>query len=302
MKYLVTGGAGFIGGNLVEQLLEDGHEVIVVDDLSTGSRDKLPSNAHFQCFDISKKSWPQALISLLRGVDTVFHMAAAARVQPSIQKPLDYHNVNVNGTLNLLIAAHDAGVRRFVYSASSSAYGETNVLPTHEDLPTNPLSPYGLQKLIGEQYCKLFSKVYELETVSLRYFNVYGEGMDVSGAYSLAIGKFGKQMQEGLPITIWGDGEQRRDFTYVKDVVRANILAASSENVGAGEVINIGNGDNRSINEVAEMFGGEVEFLDPVPEPRNTLANNSKAKELLGWSPTMTIEEWMPKYKKELGL
>lgn len=302
MKYLVTGGAGFIGSNLVNVLLKEGHEVIIVDDLSTGNRDRIPSHAHFQCFDISKASWPQALIALMRGVDVVFHMAAAARVQPSIQKPLEFHNVNVNGTLNLLIAAHDAGVKRVVYSASSSAYGETDFLPTHEDLPTNPLSPYGLQKLIGEQYCKLFSEVYELETVSLRYFNVYGEGMNTSGAYSLAIAKFGKQMQEGLPITIWGDGEQKRDFTYVKDVVNANVLAAQSDNVGAGEVINIGNGDNRSINEVARMFGGEVKFLDPVPEPRNTLADNTRAKQLLGWEPTMKLEDWIPEYKKQLGL
>jgi len=302
MKYAVTGGAGFIGSHLTKQLLDQGHEVVVIDDLSTGNRDHLYPKSHFQCFDISKQSWPQALIALLRDVDTVFHMAAAARVQPSIQKPLDYHNVNVNGTLNLLIASHDAGVRRVVYSASSSSYGQTEDLPTKESTPASPLSPYGLQKLIGEQYCSLFSSVYELETVSLRYFNVYGERMPTQGAYALAIAKFAQQMKDGSPITIWGDGEQRRDFTYVKDVVNANILAADSTDVGAGEVINIGSGNNLSVNQVAELLGGEVTFLDPVPEARNTLADNTKAKQLLGWEPTMRLEDWIPEYKKQLGL
>jgi len=215
---------------------------------------------------------------------------------------LDYHNVNVNGTLNLLIASHDAGVRRVVYSASSSSYGQTEDLPTKESTPASPLSPYGLQKLIGEQYCSLFSSVYELETVSLRYFNVYGERMPTQGAYALAIAKFAQQMKDGSPITIWGDGEQRRDFTYVKDVVNANILAADSTDVGAGEVINIGSGNNLSVNQVAELLGGEVTFLDPVPEARNTLADNTKAKQLLGWEPTMRLEDWIPEYKKQLGL
>jgi nucleoside-diphosphate-sugar epimerase len=302
MKYLVTGGAGFIGSNLVNELIKDGHEVVVLDNLKTGDRDNINKEAHFVCFDLSNKSWPALITSVLGGVDTIFHLAALARVQPSIDHPQEFHEANVNGTLNLLIAAHDAGVRRVVYSASSSAYGETEVLPTSETEPTNPLSPYGLQKLIGEQYCTVFSKVYELETVSLRYFNIYGEGMSSEGGYPLAMAKFFKQIQDGNPMTIWGDGEQRRDFTYVQDVVQANILAAHSKNVGNGEVINIGNGDNRSVNEIAKLIGDETTHLDAVLEPRNTLADNSKAKELLGWEPTMTVEKWIPKYKKEIGL
>lgn len=302
MKYLVTGGAGFIGSNLVDQLIEEGHEVVVIDSLITGKKENINPKAQFYCFDLSGDNWPALITSALRGVDVIFHLAALARVQPSIDRPHVFHKTNVNGTLNLLIAAHDAGVKRVVYSASSSAYGETDVLPTDESQPTAPLSPYGLQKLIGEQYCTVFSKVYGLETVSLRYFNVYGERMSADGGYPLAMAKFFKQMEAGAPLTIWGDGEQRRDFTYVKDVARANILAASSDKVGAGEVINIGNGDNRSVNEIAALIGGETTNLEAVLEPRNTLADNSKAKELLGWEPTMSVDEWIPKHKKELGL
>ena len=302
MKHLVTGGAGFIGSNLVNQLIEDGHEVVVIDNLSTGKQENVHKKAEFYCFDLSSKNWPALINSQISDIDTVFHLAALARPQPSIKKPHLYHEHNVNATLNLLVAAHDMGVRRFVYSASSSAYGDTDVLPTDEEQPLDPLSPYGLQKLIGEQYCSVFAKVYALETVSLRYFNVYGEGMPAEGGYALAMAKFLKQKKEGTPLTIWGDGEQRRDFTYVKDVVRANILASSSKKVGQGEVINIGNGDNRSVNQIAALIGGETTNLEAVLEPRNTLADNSKAKELLGWEPTMTVDKWIPQHKKELGL
>ena len=220
MKYAVTGGACFIGSNLVDKLLEEGHEVTVIDNLSTGKRENINEDARFICFDLSNPSWPALIHSGLQGVDTIFHMAALARVQPSIDHPQKFHEANVNGTLNLLIAAHDAGVRRIVYSASSSAYGDSSVFPTPETAPPNPLSPYGLQKLIGEQYCSIFSKVYEMETVSLRYFNVFGERMAREGAYCLVIGRFIDQLLQGFPMTVRGDGEQRRDFTYVGDVVR----------------------------------------------------------------------------------
>lgn len=302
MKYLVTGGAGFIGSNLVDKLIEDGHEVVVIDNFSTGKESNLNPKAEFHFFDISVDNWPVLINSILREVDCVFHLAALARVQPSIDKPHLYHKTNVNGTLNLLIACNNAGVKRLVYSASSSAYGETDIFPTNEDQPTRPLSPYGLQKLIGEQYCTVFSKVYGLETVSLRYFNVYGERMSSDGGYPLAIAKFFKQRQKGEPITIWGDGEQRRDFTYVKDVVNANILASTSDKVGNGEIINIGNGDNRSINQIAALIGGKKTNLEAVLEPRNTLADNSKARNLLNWKPKMTVEKWIHLHMKSLGL
>lgn len=302
MKCLVTGGAGFIGSNLVDQLIEEGNEVCVVDNLSTGQQENLNDKAQFHCFDLSNENWPLLISSTFKQIDVVFHLAALARVQPSISRPHIYHKHNVNATLNLLMAANEAGVKRLVYSASSSAYGDTESFPTKEDEPTAPLSPYGLQKLIGEQYCTLFPKVYDLETVCLRYFNVYGERMSSEGGYPLAMAKFLKQAQANEPLTIWGDGEQRRDFTYVKDVVKANILAATSEKVGDGEVINIGNGENRSVNEIAALISENTINLDAVLEPRNTLADNSKAKELLDWEPSMTVEEWIPKYKQSLGL
>jgi UDP-glucose 4-epimerase len=176
----------------------------------------------------------------------------------------------------------------------STGYKETN--------KTNPLSPYGLQKLIGEQYCKLFHDVYEVETVCLRYFNVFGERQVLKGAYSLVMGIFANQRLNDQPLTINGDGEQKRDFTYVGDVVNANILAATSNKVGSGEVINIGSGNNRSVNQIADLIGGPKEYRDPILEPQETLADNGKAKKLLGWEPTTTVEDWIPTYKKELGI
>ena len=238
----------------------------------------------------------------MKGADTVFLLAAKARVQPSIEEPVEYEQNNTIGTLNVLKCASDAGVRRVVYSASSSAYGDTDKLPSVESDAVNPLSPYGAQKYYGEVMCKMFSQVYDIETVSLRYFNIYGERQNVGGAYAMVIGIFADQRLKGEPMTIRGDGEQRRDFTYVGDVVNANILASQSENVGKGEVINIGNGDNRSINEIATMIGGPTVTISPVIEPKETLADNSLARELLGWKPTGNVEKWISEYVKELGL
>ena len=195
--------------------------------------------------------------------------------------------------MNILKAAVDTGVRRFVYSSSSSVYGNTIKLPLNEKTPTNPISPYGAQKLYGEILCKTFSSVYNIQTVSLRYFNVYGENQNIGGAYSLVIGIFINQKLNNLPLTIRGDGEQKRDFTYVGDVVSANILASESSNVGKGESINIGRGDNVSINEIASTIGGEKTYIDSVLEPRETLADNNKAKKLLGWEPKMNVIDWL---------
>ena len=306
MKYTVTGGAGFIGSNLVDELIELGHEVIVIDNLSTGNEKNVNPCAKLIVADISGNIKDQIVADVIknaiRGSDAVFHLAALARVQPSIDNPIEFNKTNVNGTLNMLILAKDADVKRFVYSASSSAYGNARKFPTPENHPTDPLSPYGLQKLIGEQYCKVFSHCYGLETVCLRYFNVFGERQSLSGAYCLVMGIFAQQRLEDKQMTIVGDGEQRRDFTYVGDVVKANILAAKSSKVGFGEVINIGNGDNRSINQLADLIGGPRLNIDARLEPNQTLADNRKAKKLLGWSPTTTLEEWVPKYKMQLGL
>ena len=302
MKYVVVGGAGFIGSNIVDKLVEQNHEVVIVDNLSTGKSENVNPKAKLCVVDIMKPHNAECLVDCMKGADTVFLLAAKARVQPSIENPVEYEINNTIGTLNVLKCASDAGVRRVVYSASSSAYGNTEKLPSKESDPINPLSPYGAQKYYGEVMCKMFSEVYGLETVSLRYFNIYGERQNVGGAYAMVIGIFADQKRRGERMTINGDGEQRRDFTYVGDVVNANILASQSEKVGNGEVINIGNGDNRSINDIADMIGGERIHREPVIEPRETLADNSLAEELLGWKPTQNIEDWVPGYKKELGL
>lgn len=302
MKYVVVGGAGFIGSNLTDLLISEGHEVLVVDNLSTGFESNLNKSADLLTLDISHSSNLESLTNAICGYDGIFHLAALARVQPSIENPYKFNKTNVDGTLNVLLAARDANVKRVVYSASSSAYGNATIFPTPEDHPTDPLSPYGLQKLIGEQYCRVFHHCYGLETVSLRYFNVFGERQSLDGAYKLVMGVFAKQKLEGKPLTITGDGEQRRDFTYVGDVVRANLLSMQSNNVGIGDVINIGNGDNRSINQLADLIGGEKIYIEKRLEPNQTLADNSKAKKLLNWSPSVSIEDWVPSYKKSLGL
>ena len=302
MKYIVVGGAGFIGSNLVNRLVEKGHEVVVIDNFSTGKEENINPKSTLYRIDISDTSKSEELTSIMNKADSVFLLAAKARVQPSIENPMDYEQNNTIGTLNILKCATDANVRRLVYSASSSAYGDSDILPLKESIPINPLSPYGAQKYYGEVLSKMFAHVYDIETVSLRYFNVYGERQNIAGAYALVMGIFAHQRLNGEPMTIRGNGEQKRDFTYVGDVVNANILASQSKNVGRGEVINIGNGDNRSINQIADMIGGEKKYVDPVVEPMETLADNSLAKELLGWEPTQKIEDWVPTYKKEIGL
>ncbi len=302
MKYVVVGGAGFIGSNLVDRLVDEKNEVVIIDNFSTGKEENINENSQVFRIDISDTSKSKEITDIMKNTDTVFLLAAKARVQPSIVDPIQYEVNNTIGTLNILKCAVDAGVRRLVYSASSSAYGDSDILPLHEGLPIDPLSPYGAQKYYGEVLCKMFCKVYNIETVSLRYFNVYGEKQNIAGAYALVMGIFAHQRLNGDPMTIRGDGEQKRDFTYVGDVVNANILASQSNNVGKGEVINIGNGDNRSINQIAEMIGGETVHVEPVVEPKETLADNSLAQKLLGWKPTQKIEDWVPFYKKEIGL
>ena len=300
-KAIVTGGAGFVGSNLVDKLINMGVEVTILDNLSTGKKENINPKATFIKCDIAKTS-EFRLSFLFAGIDTVFHTAAKARVQPSIEDPLTFNEQNITGTLNVLLASHKAKVKRFIYSASSSAYGNATQFPTPENHPTNPLSPYGLQKYVGEQYCKMFSEVYGLATVSLRYFNVYGNRMLFEGAYKLVLAIFTEQMLKGEPLTITNDGNQRRDFTYVEDVVDANILAATRKLDFKGDVFNIGNGKNYSINEVADMFGGEKSYGEKRIEPFETLANNKKAKLELKWEPKGNLKNWIIKYKKELGI
>ena len=226
-------------------------------------------------------------------VDYVFHLAAQAKVPLSIDQPYYTHDHNVNGTLNVLLKAKEAGVKRVIYSASSSAYGDQPTLPLKETMVPNPLSPYAVQKLVGEQYCKVFSSIFKLETVSLRYFNVYGEDMPADNPYSAAIAIFLDKRKEGKPLPIFG-GRQTRDFTYVGDVVQANILAMESHRVGYGEVLNIGSGQNYSITKIATTISKDVEYLPQrTGEPMDTRADISQAQRLLGWEPTVDVLEWL---------
>jgi nucleoside-diphosphate-sugar epimerase len=296
IKVIVTGGAGFIGSHLVDALIERGFDAHVIDDLSAGKMENVNKGAIFHKEDIRNF---EAIKKIIEGSKYVFHVAAKPRVQVSIQNPRETHDINVNGTLNVLVAARDAGAKRVIYSASSSAYGEQDTMPLHEEMHARPISPYGLQKYIGELKCRVFSRVYGMETVSLRYFNVYGPRLvSDGGAYDLVIGRFLKQRKEGKPITIVPDGEQTRDFTHVRDVVNANLLAMLSDKVGKGEVINIGAGKNYSINKIADIVGGPKIYVEPRLEPRHTLADNRKAKELLGWEPKVTLEEGVEELKK----
>ena len=296
-KCLVTGGAGFIGSHLVDALIEKGHEVLVIDNLSTGKKEYVNPKARFFELDLRELD---KIKPLFEGVDYVFHEAALPRIPLSIEKPLETNDINIKGTLNVLVAAKDAGVKKVIYASSSSVLGEEAALPMKEDAPCHPLNPYALQKYVGELYCKIFSDIYGLPTVSLRYFNVYGPRQPREGAHTPVIGIFLTQKKAGQPLTITGDGEQTRDFSHIFDVVRANILAMESDKVGRGEVINIGAGDNHSINEVAKMIGGETVHIPARPgEMRDTLADTTRAKELLGWQPEITLEEGIKKLLEE---
>jgi UDP-glucose 4-epimerase len=293
-KVVVTGGAGFIGSNLVDALVGQGFVVHVIDNLSGGQKENVNPAAKLHVVDITDLAAIQPIVD---GAQYVFHLAALPRVQYSIENPGITNKVNIEGTLNILVAAHQAGVKRVIYSASSSAYGDQKVMPLTEDLVANPKSPYALQKYAGELYCKLWSEVYKLPTVSLRYFNVYGPRNSPDGAYPLVIAKFLHQKAQGQPLTITGTGEQTRDFTSVHDVVRANLLAMTSPKVGRGEAINIGAGKNQSINQIAALIGGPIEYIPARIEPLDTLADNKLAKQLLGWEPTITIEQGIAELK-----
>lgn len=297
-KVIVTGGAGFIGSNLVDSLLEKGYDVHVIDNLSGGKKENVNKDAIFHEVDIRNLEDIQPII---KGATYVFHEAALPRVQYSIDFPKETTDVNVLGTTNVLIASKEGGVKRVIYAASSSAYGDQNIMPLTEDMPAMPKSPYGLQKYIGELLCKQWSEVYGLETVCLRYFNVYGPRLDPTGAYALVIGVFLRLKKEGKKLTITGDGKQTRDFTHVRDIINANILAMTSDKVGKGEVLNIGYGSNCSINDLAKMFNQEIEYIPARVEPHDTLADNSKAREMLGWEPEVKLEDGISELLKDWG-
>lgn len=300
--YLVTGGAGFIGTNIIKQLLADGHTVRSLDNYSAGKKDeRLQEAAEYMEGDIRNMDDCRQACD---GVDGVFHLAAVPRVPYSVEHPWETNDNNLTGTLNLLEACKEKGVKRLVFSTSSSVYGSDEMgVKLTEDMPKRPKSPYALQKLAGQEYCRLYSELYGLETVSLCYFNIYGPYMDPNGAYALVIGKFLQQLSDGKPMTICGDGEYYRDYTHVKDVVRANILAMTKDTVGKGEMLNIGNDNPTSVNKLVELIGGPSEHIDPRPgDPRYAHADFNKAKQLLGWEPSIDIEEGIEEMKVQFGL
>ncbi len=297
-KAIVTGGAGFIGHHLVNVLVDAGFEVHVIDNLSNGNRKLVNKKALFYKADITDAAALAKVFKKAGEGALVFHLACLPRVGFSIENPRETHAANVDGTFNVLMAARESGAKRVVYSASSSAYGDQKIMPLVETMVANPKSPYGLQKHVGELYCSMFSKIYGLETVSLRYFNVYGPDQPISGGYAQAIPKFLDQARRGKAVTETGDGKQTRDCTHVSDVVRANLLAAKSSRVGKGEVMNIGSGKSYSMNEVARLIGGEVVHIAARLEPRDTRADVSLAKKLIGWAPKGALKKGIEELKK----
>lgn len=291
MKSLVTGGCGFIGSHLAEQLLALGHEVVILDNLSCGRMANIESFAHhpkltFINVDIVDRL---SITSTFFGVDWVFHLAGIADIVPSIEQPDAYFQTNVTGTLNVLQCAHEAGVKRLVYAASSSSYGVPEQYPTPESAPIQPQHPYALTKYMGEELVLHWAQTYKLPAVSLRLFNVYGRCSRTTGAYGAVFGVFLAQKLNGKPFTVVGDGQQTRDFTYVKDVANAFVKAAIS--TVTGQAINVGSGNHYSVNRLVELLGGEVTYIPKRPgEPDCTFADTTKIMRLLDWEPTVPFE------------
>ncbi|MCC7447719.1 MAG: SDR family oxidoreductase [Anaerolineae bacterium] len=289
---LVTGGAGFIGSHLVERLLADGHSVTVLDNFSTGRPDNLlhlRDNTRLRVIQVDVANH-EAIKPHFEGIEWVFHIAALADIVPSIQRPLDYHHANVDGTASVLEAARAAGVKRLVYAASSSCYGIPDVYPTPETAPIRPQYPYALTKYLGEQYVLHWGQVYGLPVVSTRFFNVYGPRSRTSGTYGAVFGVFLAQKLAGKPLTIVGDGTQTRDFTFVTDVVNGLVMAAQSDL--RNEVLNVGSGNTYSVNRLAELIGGETTHIPKRPgEPDCTQADVTKIERLLGWQAQVSLEE-----------
>jgi nucleoside-diphosphate-sugar epimerase len=294
--YLVTGGAGFIGSHLSEELARRDHQVRVADSLVTGKRSNLDHvpGIEFLEGDLADLDFARRTVA---GVDYVLHQAALPSVPRSVKDPITSNRANVDATLNVLVAARDAGVRRLVFAGSSSAYGNTLASPKHEDMPTSPLSPYALQKVVGEQYLQMFTSLYGLETVTIRYFNVFGPRQDPSSPYSGVISLFATALLENRAPTIYGDGEQSRDFTYVANVVDG-VLRACEATGASGRVINVATGTSISLNELFEamrrLLGATVkpEYAEPrAGDVRDSLADLRLAKEILGYKPIVPFEE-----------
>jgi len=299
--YLVTGGGGFIGSNIAHELVRRGEKVRILDNFSTGNRKNI-SDIHddIELIEADIRDL-QSVWHAVKGVDFVLHQAALPSVARSVNEPVTSNEVNTSGTLNMLVAARDAGVKRFVFATSSSIYGDTPILPKREDMTPSPLSPYAVTKLIGEHYCRIFYNLYGLETMSLRYFNVFGPGQDPSSQYSAAIPKFINAIIKGELITVYGDGEQSRDFTYVQNVVNANLLACEAPNA-SGDAMNIACGNGITLNQLISTIEIElgikanIVYEDAKPgDVKHSRADISKAQALINYNPLISFEEGLAK-------
>lgn len=290
MKYLVTGGAGFIGSHIVDQLIQNGHEVIVLDNLSTGSLENINASCSFINIDLSLTPIKD-LSQYFKEVNAVFHCAALPNVQFSIDYPYESNNSNVDTTIKILECMRQNNVTKIIYSSSSSVYGNCEYFPTNEKENIKPISPYALQKYIGEEYIYLYNKLYNINYVILRYFNVYGERMTSTGSYVSVLSHFYRSLKNNQPLNICNDGNQERDFVYVKDVANANIL--SLNNYANNSILNIGNGKSYSINTIANWLNAEKQYNETRIEPKITLADISLAKVKLNWQPKQDLKEWV---------
>lgn len=297
MKALVTGGAGFIGSNLVDGLLNNGFEVIVIDNESAECNEKFYWNPKAKNYKLDICDY-ESTVKLYDNVDYVFHLAAESRLQPAIENPINATNKNVVGTCTVLQCAREASVKKVIYSSTSSAYG-LNKFPNVETDPNDCLNPYSVSKVAGEELCKMYTNLYGLKTIIFRYFNVYGERSPTTGQYAPVVGIFLNQRDNGLPLSVVGDGTQRRDFIHVSDVVSANILAATSEYISDeyyGEIFNIGSGENISILELATLISDNILFIpERTGEAKTTLADITKAKNILKWNPKVKLKQWISK-------
>jgi UDP-glucose 4-epimerase len=295
MKVLVTGGAGFIGSNLVDRLIDLGHNVVCIDNESAESNEQFYWNDKAQNYKVDICDY-NTIYPMFDKIDIVFHLASDARIQPAILDPKKSIDTNVLGTFNILEASRKNNVGRVVISSTSSAYGKSNVIPNVETQKEDCLTPYSAAKVFGENLAKVYFNLYGLKTISLRYFNVYGERQPLKGQYAPVIGLFIKQNKEGKPLTVVGDGTQRRDFTHINDAVSANILAGFNE-VGVesfGQVYNVGYGKSYSILDIASMVSDRIEFIPARPgEAKETLSDTSKIKKEFGWSPTKSLDQWI---------
>ena len=299
MNILVTGGAGFIGSHLSDFLLDQGHYVLIIDNLSTGKNERL--HRHRSCIlDISNSRNLLKLKSLINchEIELVYHLAAIPSVEQSLENTTLTHTHNVTSTVILLEAIKNTKVKKIVFSSTSAIYGNCKTIPTNENCDTNPLNPYGLQKLLSEQYIKLYTELYNIKGICLRYFNVFGERMNNTGAYTSVLSIFKEQKDKMMPLTITNDGEQKRDFIHVDDVVNANYLAGINELDDNFQIFNVGYGENFSVNEIAKEFNSETKFIGDRLESRISLCDNIKIKQKFGWKPTVNVLEWIKDYVK----